>query len=245
MKLIQNGIKQAANGKRKRRKRNGTTTPSVGTTPRKRNGVTKASAMSFAKKNGLKLVSKTISNGKRKRRKRNGVATVTRTRSNGLFGKTTSDFKKVGALTGGAIATNVGGNWLASLISPYLASFGLGNYTNIITQAMIALFGVPYLAKALKQDTEMARLGGLLSVTLEVLSMFFPQFNSLNPFNSSAMVINPNGQVALTGDAVKQIAAAAANETASKVAGFTEQLNAMSAGSGWNSTNPYENAQVM
>jgi hypothetical protein len=233
MKLIQNGIKKTANGKRKRRKRNPSVVGAVKKVARKRNGTTKAGAISFAKKNGLKLVSRTAANGKRKRKRRNGITKVTRSRSNGLFGDTSSLVKKTLTLTGGAVVTNVGGNWLASLVGQYLAQFGLGAYTNLVTQTLVAMFGVPYIAKALKQDSDMARLGGMLSVTLTALNQFFPQFSSINPFTQGAIVVNPNGQVALTGDAVKQIAQAASQDTAAKIAGFANQMDAMNAGSGW------------
>jgi hypothetical protein len=231
LKLIENGIAKKANGKRRKR-RGRRRNPSLGTGSTKRvvrrNGrTTKAGAASFAKRNGLKLVKRT--NGKRKhhrRKRRNGVSAVRRV-SNGIFGTGSSIVKKTLTLTGGAIATNIGGNYIATMLSPYLSQFGLGQYTDLITQALVAYFGVPYLARLLKQDAEMARLGGFLSVTLTALNKFFPQFASLNPFANSAIVVNPNGQIALTGDAVKQVAAAAAADTAAKVSGFADQMYAM------------------
>jgi hypothetical protein len=231
LKVIQNGIKKSSNGKRRKRRSNPTTaTKSV---KRRSNGTTKAGALSYAKKNGLKLTK--VSNGrkhhKRKRRsKRNGITAI-RSRSNGIFGDTTSMVKKTLTLTGGAVVTNIGGNWLASFLAPYLSSFGLGAYTNLVVQFLVAYFGVPELAKVIKQDKDMARLGGMLSVTLTALNQFFPQFSGINPFGGGgAIVVNSNGGVALTGDAVKAVAAAAAQDTAAKIAGFADQMQYASAG---------------
>lgn len=225
MKLIENGIKSVSNGHKKRRKRRNPVTP-IKAVKRKTNGVRKLA----------------VANPRRRRRtthrRRNGVVAI-RKRSNGIFGDTSQMVKKTLTLTGGAVVTNVGGNWLASLVGQYLAQFGLGAYTNLVTQFLVAMFGVPYLAAAVKQDKDMARLGGMLSVTLTALNQFFPQFSSVNPFTQGAIVVNPNGQVALTGDAVKQVAAAAAQDTASKIAGFAEQMNAMNSGSGWSSPTAY------
>lgn len=175
---------------------------------------------------------KRVANPKRKstkRRRRNGIAT----RRNGIFGDTKRDVKNVISLTGGAITTNVLGNTLAGMIAPYLASVGIGNYASLVSQLAIALFGVPYVARAIggQDAASMARLGGLLSVTLDLLGTFFPSFNSLNPFTSAPVVVNSGGQVAVSADTVKAIAAGAANETAAKVANAMEI--AQNAGAGW------------
>jgi len=204
LKLIKNGVKRRANPKRKR-----VANPRVSVAPVKR-----------------------VANPKRKstkRRRRNGIAT----RRNGILGDTKRDVKNVISLTGGAITTNVLGNTLAGMIAPYLASVGIGNYASLVSQLAIALFGVPYVARAIAgQDAaSMARLGGLLSVTLDLLGTFFPPFNSLNPFTSAPVVVNSSGQVAVSADTVKAIAAGAANETAAKVANAMEI--AQSAGAGW------------
>ena len=213
LKLIQNGVRKAKANPRKRK-----------TTRRRkrRNGIATASAV---KRNPVK------------RARRNGV---TARRRNGFFGDTKTDVKNVLSLTGGAIGTNIAGNAVASALTPYIASIGLGAYSSIITQLAIALFGVPYVAKALAgQDAaKMARLGGLLSVTLDVLGTFFPQFNSLNPFTTSPIVVSGN-QVGLMPNAVAQIAQGAADETAAKIAGFANQLQAMNAGSGFANPSGY------
>jgi len=247
---MRNGILSASNGRKKKRgkKRNPSTTAT--TTPAKRsNSITPAKAKAFAKANGLKLVSKTVANGKKKRKKsRNGIANSPRiTKSNGIFGDTKSDVKNVLALGGGAIATNVAGNTLATLFSSYLASFGLGQYAPTLFQFAVAVFGVPWIAGALagKDAAKMARLGGVLAAALEGISTAFPQFNNVNPFNTSAIVVNPQGQALLTPAATATIATAAAKEaattaanvTAAKLAGFASQMDGSNGG--WIDTDAY------
>lgn len=217
LKIIRNGVKRRANPKRKR----------------------------VANPRSSSPVLKSVANPKRrstKRRRRNGI--VTR-RRNGILGDTKRDVKNVVSLTGGAITTNVLGNTLAGMIAPYLSSVGIGNYASIVSQLAIALFGVPYVARALggQDAASMARLGGLLSVTLDVLGTFFPSFNSLNPFASAPIVVGNSGQVAVSPAAVKAIAGAAANETAQKVAGAMEL--AQSAGMGWSVPTQYLNGNLV
>lgn len=212
LKIIRNGA--TANGRRKRRRNSAKKNPVSKVTRRANPRITRTANP--------------------KRRRRNGIAA----RRNGFFGDTKADVKNVLALTGGAIGTNVAGNTLAGLLAPYIATVGLGAYSSIIAQTAIAMFGVPYIARSLAGNdaAKMARLGGLLSVTLDVLGTFFPQFNSLNPFSTSPIVMSGN-QIGITPEAVKQIAKSAAEDTAAKIAGFAAELeqggNAMSAGSGW------------
>lgn len=227
LKLIENGIKKTVVNGRKRRVK------------RRRSNPVAVATKSIRRRNPVKRVTAKRING---RRRRNGIGRIKR--SNGIFGTGSAIVKKTLTLTGGAVATNLGGNWIATLVSPYLAQFGLGQYTNLITQALVAQFGVPYLAKLAKQDGEMARLGGFLSVTLTALNQFFPQFSSLNPFTANSIVVNPNGQVALTGSAAQAVLNAAQADTSAKVGGFLAQLNGGSAGSGWVNPNEYTNFNV-
>lgn len=216
IKLVRNGTKR--NPRRKATKR------------RRRNGIATAGT------------TRTVANPRRKRRtRRNGIARA----RNGFFGDTKRDVKNVAALTGGAVATNVLGNTLATMVAPYLASFGLGNYASIVAQLAIALFGVPYVAKAVagSDAASMARLGGLLSVTLDLLGTMFPSFASLNPFASSPIVVSGN-QIGISPDAVKAIAAASAEDTAAKVSGAMSRI-ASNAGAGWVQPTQYVGGELV
>lgn len=212
-----------------------------------RNGATKnprrRKATKRRRRNGVATASKTATRtvANPRRRRRNGI--IAR-RRNGLFGDTKKDVKNVAALTAGAITTNVAGNTVATMLAPYLASFGLGNYASILSQLLIAMFGVPYVARALAGNdaASMARLGGLLSVALDLLGTFFPSFASLNPFGTSVVV--SGNQIGITPEAVKAIAAASAEDTAAKVSGAMNRI-ASSAGSGWTSPAQYVGGDIV
>ena len=221
--LMENGLKRRNGAKRKA---NGV--------KRKSNGTTKAGAMSFAKKNGLKLVSKvsTLANGKRRknrRRRRNGILSkpITR-RSNGLLGNTKSDAKKVGFLLGGMALTKAAGRFLQSFASPYLAQVGVGQYSEIICDGVVALVAVPMIAGEPigKEAADWGRLGGLSAVALDAMELFFPDALDWLPFSQGGGVVVANGQAAVTPTAVARIinATSASPDEKAKIAGAMAQL---------------------
>jgi len=242
MKILRNGLKTSSNRKRKSRKRRNPATATAKPVARKRNGVSKTSVASYAKKNGLKLVKKSAANPKRKRsrKRRNGLAVV-KTRNNGFFGNTKQDAKQVLALGAGAIGTKFVGNLVNGFISPYAASFGVGSYTDLIADGMVAIVVTPYVARMIggNEAQKMARLGGLLIVALDVINKFFPQVN-VNPFNNAPIVINSSGQALLTANGATDLASAAGANPA-VIAKMAGAINAVGASN--NMT--YQNTPVM
>jgi hypothetical protein len=198
---------------------------------KKRNPISLARAKAVIKKNGLKAVSKNGSKKKHHKRhgkKRNGIVAVSRTR-NGLLGNTRSDAKQVAYLGAGALLTKTGGRLLSNLISPYMAQFGMGKYTEVIADLGIAIVAVPWIANKVGGRTgdlaKHARLGGLLAASLTLVGEIAPSALAFNPFNTSPVVL-ANGQTMVTPKAVAQIVAqtdASASDKA-KVAGAMAAL---------------------
>lgn len=193
---IQNGVTRKKNSSRRKtvKRRNSSVAK-----PKRRNGTTKAGALSFLKKNGLKAVKVgTAQNGKRKKRhhkRRNGIAAISRSR-NGLIPTTKSDARKVGFLLGGMAATKIGGRIVANFAAGLLAQVGAGAYAEIVGDAAIALVVVPFAAKKIgnSSDADNARLGGLAVVGLDLIEHFAPSaLSSLNPFRSSPIVMTGQG----------------------------------------------------
>jgi len=249
MKILQNGLKTSSNRKRKRkstkrRKRNPAVAVAAKPVARKRNGVSVSRAKAVLKKNGLKAVStKAVGNRKKsKRRRRNGL-TVTRTARNGFFGNTKSDAMQVAALGGGALLTQFVGNLINQFAAPYAASFGIGQYSGLISKGITAVLITPYAVGMVSKkgdSVKMARLGGLLVVGLDLVAQFFPQVN-LNPFNNSPVLINSNGAALLTPQGATSLAAAAGADpnTVAKMAGA---IQAVTGGSDYPT---YQNPAVM
>lgn len=226
MKLLKNGLKKSTNRKRrtkKRGKRNPTTAAKT-----VRRTTTKAGATAFAKRNGLKLVKKSAANPKRRksRKRRNGL-TVTRTAKNGFFGNTKNDAKQVLSVLGGMVGTKLAGSTLNSIVASYLASFGVGNYSDLIVDGFVALTVTPYVAQMVagQEAKKLARLGGLAVVVLDAIAKFFPQLN-INPFNNAPIVINSNGQALLTSNGALSLANAAGADTSvtAKMAGAMKRV---------------------
>lgn len=197
---VQNGLRKRSNSRRKN---------SATAKPKKRNGTTKAGAASFAKKNGMVLISRTALNGRKKkhhrRHKRNGIAAVSRSR-NGIFGNTKHDATQVVALLGGMGATKIIGRIVGNFVSPYISQLGVGNYSGIVSEALVAVFVVPMVAKKISPSSaQNARLGGLAVVGLSLIEKFGgTSLAGLNPFNTSPIVMSGN-QPLIAPNAVAQI----------------------------------------
>lgn len=194
MTSVENGLR-----KRKRRRRN-PTAKKVGTKAnpsRGRRAVSKSSVLAFAKRNGLK-VTKTTANPKRKRRRtrRNGTAAAVRTRRNGFFGNTKGEAMTVGGVLGGAVFTKTLARLLNTYAGSYLAQVGLGNYSEIVMDAIVALTITPMIAgKFFKHGNTAkdARLGGLLVVGLTAIEYIAPSVLQYNPFVTSPVIVNAAG----------------------------------------------------
>lgn len=190
---VQNGTRKAVNG-----------------TKRKANPLTLARVKGFLKKNGngLKLVpkgasviSKVAANPKRKRRRggsrRNGLTGIMKVR-NGIFGNTKNDVKQVGSLLGGLVGGKALARVLQSFVAPYLASTGLGKYAEILADGAVALFIAPMVARKIggNNAADMARLGALANVAVDVIEMLAPNtlsgFFSGNLLTSGQPVLTPN-----------------------------------------------------
>lgn len=239
MGIMENGYKRSANPRKKRRRRNPSATVARAKNPARRS-VSLSSAKAVLKRNGLKAVS-TMANGrkhKRRHKRRNGLATVPR-RSNGFFGNTKGDAIQVAQLGVGALGTKALGRALAGFVGPLLAQVGMGGYVGIITDAGVALLIAPWVAdKISRGSAKMVRLGGLLTVGLDVVEMFAPGALSFNPFNNAPIVATPGG-LGVTPGAVAQIAADVANSAnpqaaAAHVGGVMYQLDTAGAQGGGN-----------
>ena len=224
---VQNGVTKKKRGRRK----NGTAK-----TTRKRNGVTKAGALAFAKKNGLKLVSKQNGTKRRKRRtKRNGVTSTRSTgimSRNGLLGNTKQDAKRVASVMAGAAITKIASSLISGFAAPYAAQVGLGQYTGLVIDGVVALTVAPMIGKKIggAQGADMARLGGLLVVGVDVLSLFAPSVLNYTPFNNAPVVLNGNTALltpAAVTDVVNNTSATASEKAA--VAGAMRALRSGSA----------------
>jgi hypothetical protein len=216
---MRNGIKRRNSVKRK----NGVA--------KRRNSLTKTRVSAFARKNGLKLVSKSANPHKRRRhhkRRKNGLATVV-SRRNGLLGNSRNDVKQVAYLGAGALLTKTGGRILTGFIAPYMSQFGAGKFTEIAADLAIAVLVVPFVASKVGGRggdlAKHARLGGLLATALTAIGEFAPQALAFNPFNTSPVVM-ANGQAMVTPKAVAQIVAQTDASTAdkAKVAGAMAAL---------------------
>jgi len=236
------------NGLRKRRTHKRRRNPSVAAKVKNpaRRSVSLSTAKSIIAKNGLKAVSlKAVANGRKRKhhkRRRNGV--VTATRRNGFFGNTKGDAKQVLALGAGALGVKAVGRMLQGFVSPILSQIGVGQYAEIITDLGLTLFVVPFVGKKVggSEGAKMARLGGLLTVTLDAVEMFAPNFLSLgNPFNNAPIVMTGAG-AAVSPAAVAQIAADVQSgaTSAAKVAGVMRALD--SGGAQVNNTGGYINS---
>ena len=240
MAVVQNGTKKRT------KRRNGTAGKTASVKARKKNparrGTTLAGAKSFAKKNGLVIVSKTVANGRRKKRRgsgrkrRNGLATAAgyTSRRNGLLGKTKNDARVVGGVLGGAVATKLISRIVVPFVAPYMAQVGAGSFTEIVVDGAIALVAIPLaVGKVSPKDMGNARLGGLLVVAIDAIEMVAPNLLGYNPFNTSAVVV-ANGQALVTPKAVAAIVEAtdASPQSKAQVAGAMSQLSSGTGGGG-------------
>ena len=181
MKLVENGVR------RKRR-----------SNPKKRrNTTTITQARATAKRNGFKLVkagtpTRTVSNPKRRRRR------VTRRRkNNGLLGDTKETVTAVASLGGGMVASKIAGGLATPFTQRFLTPLGVGNYAQIITEAVLAVVVISPIARKIAgaKAAKFAMLGGLTSAGLNVLDMFMPDTLPLNPFalsNSQPVILAPS-----------------------------------------------------
>ncbi len=231
--LVENGVRRRRKSRRRRNPITKTTTRAKKNPTRRK--VSLSSARAVAKRNGLKLVSKSVSNPKRRkhRRRRNGLTTAVRTRRNGFFGNTRGDAKTVGTVLAGAIATKTIARIVLGYAAPYLAQVGLGKYSEIVVDAVTALTITPFIAKHLVSGGDVAknaRLGGLLVVGLSAIEAVAPSVLQYNPFVTSPVVMTGGG-AAVSPAAVAQIAAGVANSAdpsaaAAKVGNAMMQIGA-------------------
>ena len=227
---VKNGLRKKARAKRK----NPVTAKSASI--RKRSSLSLLRVKGFAKKNGLKLVAKgtplaKAQNPKRRKHKkrRNGLQSGGFSlRRNGLLGNSKADVKQVATIGVGGVVTKMVGGFLDSFLAPQIAKVGAGQYSLIISDAIVALTLVPMVAQKIGGNNAArdARVGGMLAVGFDLVEMFIPQALGWNPFNQSQGVVVANGQNALTPAAVAQIVAAtdASPATKAKVAGAMQQL---------------------
>lgn len=222
---VHNGTAKTATAKNGTKRRKGSARKG-GSKKRRRNpSLSLSRVQTFLKKNGMRTAS----------RKRNGATTVSRSR-NGILGNTKSDAKQVGFLALGAAVTKGVGRVLAGFAAPYLSQMGLGKYTTIISDGIVALVAVPFIAQKTlgKEASTFGRLGGLLVVGLDGFNMLAPDaLAAYNPFIDMSPIVVANGQAAFAPEAVAQIVAQVANSNnpqaeAAKVAGA---VSAMTGGS--------------
>ncbi len=237
MGIVENGLKR----RRKSRRRRNPSTATKASTAKKnpaRRAVSLASAKAVAKRNGLKLVSKSVANPKRKRRRRrNGITTAAVSRRNGIFGNTKADAKTVGTVIGGAIFTKTVARIIAPFVAPYAAQVGIGNYAEIIVDGIVALLITPFVANKVVgggSSAQNARLGGLLVVGLSAIEKVAPSVLQYNPFVTSPVVMMGNGSAGVAPAAVAQLAAGVANSSnpqaeAAKVGSVMRSLDAAGA----------------
>lgn len=239
MGIVENGLTKTR--RRRRNPRATTTGVAKRSNPVKRRSISKASALSVLKKNGLKAVSiKSVANGrKRKRRRRNGLVTrsaAPRTgifRNNGLLGNSKQTVKNVAALGVGAVFTKIVGQLVNGFTAPYLSQMGVGNYSQIICDAGVALIVTPLVAAKVVRGSgetpKMASLGGALVVGLDVVGKFAPGVLQYNPFVTNSIVMTPGG-AAVAPATVAALAAGVANSSnpsaaAAKVGSAMAALN--------------------
>lgn len=210
MGIVENGLKR-----RKKSRRNPSTAAKVTAKNPARRSISLASAKSVLKKNGLRAMSlKSVANGRKrhKKRRRNGVEMV-RAKRNGFFGNTKGDAVQVLQLGAGAIGVKVVGGAVSGVVSPVLSQIGLGGYASIITDAALAIFVAPMVAdKVSRGSGKMVRLGGLLTVALDGVEMFFPNLLSFSPFNTNPVVMTGSG-AAIAPAAVAQLAQGVASSS--------------------------------
>lgn len=230
---VQNGVKRR---KRRTKRRNGaarTTVAAKKSNPAKRRSISLSSAMAVIKRNGKKVVSKSA-NPKRKRskRRRNGTGVVVVRRPNGIFGNSKHDVQQVSSLLGGMAATKLISKVVTPFAAPWLARVGMGQYAEIVTDGVVAIVVVPFIAGKVSRNADvrkMARLGALAVVALDAVDQFAPSsIQALNPFNGggSPIVIGANGQAGIgPGTVMKLInnTSATPGEKAA-VAGVVQQL---------------------
>jgi hypothetical protein len=200
---------------------------------RKSNPLTLARVKGFAKKNGFSIMAKGLpklaANPKRRKhrrthKRRNGLTPVLTTRRNGLFGNTKADAKNVGALLGGLLGGKAVGRVISGVAAPYASSMGLGNYTEIASDLIVAIFLAPFVAGKVggANAASMARLGGLANVAVDLIELFAP--NTLSMFGANP-ILSASGQVGLSPAAVTAIV----NSTNAPIADKAKVAGAMAA----------------
>lgn len=234
IKRMQNGVRKTAN-KRRTRRRNTTATTTTAVAKRsnsRRNGTTKAGAVSYAKKNGLKLVSKTrsaangvrtVANKRRRKSSRRNGGFVSKA-ANGIFGSGKATGQAVLATLGGLAGAKLGDQFATPLVARGLAMIGLERFASPITIALLSVFAIkPLASKVAGQGAgNAAMVGGLSMAAMSIITQFLPSTSSFNPFasvNSSPLVMaNPTAQAVITAGA-QQGAIAGANAAAATLSG--------------------------
>lgn len=217
--LVQNGLRKKANG-----------------TKRKANPLSLAKVQGFLKKNGLKSVKRgavvAIANPKRRkgRKRRNGLESAksfSMTRRNGLLGNTKQQAKDVAGLLGGMLGGKAVGRVLNNFASPYLAQMGLGGYSEIISDGVVALIIAPLVGGKVggANTAKFVALGAMANVAVDIVELVAP--NTLSFFGSNALVSNGQ-QVGLSPAAVTAIVNSTNAPIAdkAKVAGAMAQIEA-------------------
>lgn len=210
IKRMQNGVRKTANKRRTKRRNTTATTAVAKRSNSRRNGTTKAGAVSYAKKNGLKLVSvtrnsaktvRTVANKRRRKSSRRNGGFMSKT-ANGIFGSGKSTGQAVLATLGGLAGAKIGGQFATPLVARGLAMIGLQNYASPITIALLSVFAIKPLATKVAGPGagNAAMVGGLSMAAMAIITQFLPSTSSFNPFasvNSSPLVLaTPAAQTA-------------------------------------------------
>ncbi len=236
IKRMQNGVRKTAN-KRRRPRRNTTATTTVAkrsnSRPR-RNGTTKAGALSYAKKNGLVLRKagsvrsaangvKAVANRRRRKHSRRNGGFVSRT-ANGIFGSGKSTGQAVLATLGGLAGAKIGGQFATPIVARGLAMIGLQNYASPITIALLSVFAIKPLASKVAGPGagNAAMVGGLSMAAMSLITQFLPSTNAFNPFaavNSSPLVLPTSTAQQIVAAGAQAGAAAGAQQAAATLSG--------------------------
>lgn len=204
LKMIKNGVRKST------ARRNATPKKVVNGRAKRRNPLTKARVTSFAKQNGLKLVSskptKKAANGRkrygRKSARRNGVTASTSrggflSKRNGLLGDSRETAVSVGSLLAGLAITKVESAMLTPLAAQFLGTVGLQNFAKAIVEAGAAVTVNRWAAESINRGSgKFVMYGGLAMAVMSLVESFIPQASSYNPFaraNMTPIVLNqPN-----------------------------------------------------
>lgn len=212
---VRNGV---ANPRKRRKRRNPTTTTATANPRRRRRRRNPSASVTTRAANPAKA---TV-NPRKRRRRRNPSTAITkanprrrRRRRNGVFGDTKSEAKQVLSILGGLAGTKVIGGIASPYVAQLLAYVGMSRFAQPVTDAAVALVAVGPVAGMVggRESAKLARLGGLAVAGLDLLQMILPSGFAYSPFavNSTPIVLSGGG---ITPSTAKQIAQAAVAEVA-------------------------------